>query len=293
MSNTITDIDRRISELETDLRDLKALTAETHPGVWRMQAKIERQRAALGAMNQRQASLRFAIKVHESVHGQRRWCFRCARTRRVWSAGHVAGPATGGVAARFTVCRACTRTRPGCTTTPAQKPVPVQSPYIVNNGNIRDDALTDGRFASMPLHMKGEAGNGIGRRQCTNEYKLTPIKRKVRELLGASKVVTPSGLATVGRVPGKPGTRFVNMWVGISTDEIERVRPSDVSYIRRSDPLIDVLNMSRDDCERYLAERWPHPVSRSSCIGCPYHDNKTWREMRDGDPVAFADRRRL
>lgn len=69
MSNTITDIDRRISELETDLRDLKALTAETHPGVWRMQAKIERQRAALGAMNQRQASLRFAIKVHESVHG--------------------------------------------------------------------------------------------------------------------------------------------------------------------------------------------------------------------------------
>lgn len=161
--------------------------------------------------------------------------------------------------------------------------------YIVNNGNIRDDALTDGRFASMPLHMKGDAGNGIARRQCTNEYKLTPIKRKVRELLGASKVVTPSGLATVGRVPGKPGTRFVNMWVGISTDEIERVKPSDVSYIRRSDPLIDVLNMSRDDCERYLAERWPHPVSRSSCIGCPYHDNKTWREMRDGDPVAFAD----
>lgn len=69
MSNTNTTDAERIAELEADLRDLKALTAETHPGVWRMQAKIERQRAALNTMNERQASLRFALKVHESVHG--------------------------------------------------------------------------------------------------------------------------------------------------------------------------------------------------------------------------------
>lgn len=161
--------------------------------------------------------------------------------------------------------------------------------HIVSNGNIRSDALSGGRFASMPLHMKGTAGNGIGRRQCTNEYKLTPIKRKVRELLGAEPATTPSGKNTVGRVKGKPGERYVSMWVGISTDEIERQKPSDVSYIRRIDPLIDVLSMSRDDCETYLADRWPHPVARSACIGCPYHDNEEWRTMRDHDPESFAD----
>lgn len=161
--------------------------------------------------------------------------------------------------------------------------------YIVSNGNIRDDALSGGRFASMPLHMKGEGGNGMGRRQCTNEYKLTPIKRKVRQLLGAEPLVTPAGMNTVGRVKGKPGSRYVSMWVGISTDEIERQKPSDVKYIRRIDPLIDTLDMSREDCEAYLADRWPHRVARSACIGCPYHDNEEWRDMRDHDPESFAD----
>lgn len=69
MNDTITPEQARIAELEADLRDLKALTAEDHPGLWRMQAKIERQRGALAAMNRRQASLRFALKVHEQAHG--------------------------------------------------------------------------------------------------------------------------------------------------------------------------------------------------------------------------------
>lgn len=161
--------------------------------------------------------------------------------------------------------------------------------HIVGNGNIRADALSDGRFASMPLHLRGEKGDGIGRRQCTQEYKLVPIKRKVRELLGAKPTLTPSGKPTVGRVGGRPGARHVEMWVGISTDEIERQKPADVSYVRRVDPLLDVVPMSRADCLAYLVQRWPWPVVRSACIGCPFHDNAEWRRMRDETPVEFAD----
>ena len=161
--------------------------------------------------------------------------------------------------------------------------------HIVSNGNIRSDALSDGRFASMPLHMKGDAGNGMGRRQCTKEYKLVPIKRKIRELLGATPYVTKGGQASVRRVGGRPGVKHVEMWVGISTDEFERQKPADVKYIRRVDPLIDILNMSREDCAAYLAERWPWPVERSACIGCPFHDNEEWRHMRANDPDSFAD----
>lgn len=161
--------------------------------------------------------------------------------------------------------------------------------HVVSNGNIRKDALSGGRFASMPMHMKGPAGNGMAMRQCTEEYKLTPLKRKVREILGAKPSVTKSGKPSMGRVPGSPGQRYVSMWVGISTDEIQRKKPSDVSYIQRIDPLIDILDMTRDDCKEYLAERWPYPVERSACIGCPFHDNEEWRNMRDEDPTSFAD----
>lgn len=163
--------------------------------------------------------------------------------------------------------------------------------HLVSNGNIRDDALADGhRFASMPMHMRGEKGNGMGRRQCTSEYKLTPIKRKVRELLGAKVDGTlANGAPRVGRVGGRPGSRFVEMWVGISTDEIERQKPSDVSYIRRVDPLIDILDLDREACQLYLQDRWPWPVERSACIGCPFHDNREWRHLRDEAPDEFAD----
>lgn len=162
---------------------------------------------------------------------------------------------------------------------------------LVSNGNIRDDALDSShRFASMPLYMKGEAGGGMARRQCTNEYKLTPIKRRVRQILGAKTEGTlANGSPRVGRVGGRKGGKYVEMWVGISTDEIERQRPSDVQYIHRVDPLIDILSLDRTSCQEYLNDRWPWEVERSACIGCPFHDNREWRRMRDDSPVEFAD----
>ena len=39
----------------------------------------------------------------------------------------------------------------------------------------------------MPYFVRNPDGtDGMGRRQCTSEYKLAPINRKVRELLGAA-----------------------------------------------------------------------------------------------------------
>ena len=58
--------------------------------------------------------------------------------------------------------------------------------HIVTGGNIRNDALDPKHnFASMPLHYKyGDGGAGLGRRQCTREYKITPVTKKQRELIG-------------------------------------------------------------------------------------------------------------
>lgn len=116
----------------------------------------------------------------------------------------------------------------------------------VSSGNIRNDALDPAhRFASMPLFVKNPDGSdGMARRQCTSEYKLKPIKREVRRLLNCPHPTpVPKGV-------------HAQVAIGISTDEIGRVRDSDVSYMRNVFPLID-LNLSRTDCERYLkAKGW-------------------------------------
>lgn len=125
---------------------------------------------------------------------------------------------------------------------------------------------------------------GMSRRQCTSEYKLGPIKAKVRELLGAP--VDEAG--RVGRVPGRPGARWAEQWVGISSDEAGRARDSDVLYARNRFPLLE-LELSRTDCERVNRRYGFAEVTKSACIGCPFHGNVTWRKMREEQPAEWAD----
>ncbi|RST22875.1 hypothetical protein EF908_13970 [Streptomyces sp. WAC04770] len=148
----------------------------------------------------------------------------------------------------------------------------------VSSGNIRDDALNpDHRFASMPLYILNENGRpGMTRRQCTGEYKIKPIKKKVREILGYPYPARiPQGV-------------HVEQWVGISTDEFHRAKDSDVKYMRNCHPLID-LGWSRSDCVRYLTSLGLADTPKSSCLGCPFHGNAQWRLIRDESPEEWED----
>lgn len=151
----------------------------------------------------------------------------------------------------------------------------------VSKGNLRTDAIDpEHRYASIPYFVRNPDGSdGMGRRQCTSEYKLTPINRKVRELLGAAA-------PDFRRVPKG---RVAEQWIGFSTDEIGRVSDKDrVSYITKRYPLLE-LGMDRKGCERWLRSRGWTSVEKSACIGCPYHGNRQWRTLRDGDPDGWAD----
>lgn len=145
--------------------------------------------------------------------------------------------------------------------------------HRVTAGNIREDALdAEHRFASMPLFVKNEAGRtGMIRRQCTKEYKLTPIRSKVRQLLWEN------------------GRERAVQWIGISLDEAHRMRDADRKYIARNYyPLVD-HRMTRHDCLRWLAARgYPEPP-KSACIGCPFHGDSQWRRLRDEAPEDWAD----
>lgn len=148
----------------------------------------------------------------------------------------------------------------------------------VSAGNIRDDALNPHhRFASMPLYVLNRDGtSGMVRRQCTSEYKVKPIKAAVRRLLGYEHPrPVPRGV-------------YAEQWIGISTDEQHRQRESDVQYVVNRYPLLE-LGWSRRDCIRFLDEQGWGATPKSACIGCPFHGNRAWRDLRDNRPEEWAD----
>ena len=158
--------------------------------------------------------------------------------------------------------------------------------YRVSEGNIRADALDpEHRFASMPLFVKNPGGgDGMTRRQCTSEYKLKPIKRKVRQLLGYPHPrPVPRGM-------------FAEQWIGISRDEIDRAKDSGIGYLHSAFPLLDMSGAAdgregwtRDDCQRYLNANGWASTPKSACVGCPFHGNRQWRDLRDNHPAEWDD----
>lgn len=87
-----------------------------------------------------------------------------------------------------------------------------------------------------------------------------------------------------GRIPAGA----IEQWIGISLDETERMRDSNVRYIKNTYPLVDA-RMRRSDCERWLTDHGYRIPPKSSCIGCPFHDDQHWRAMKDNQPEGFAD----
>lgn len=157
-------------------------------------------------------------------------------------------------------------------------PFPVRR---VTAGDIRQGirdrrTTTGGRYAAVPWHIINPDGSAaMGRRQCSSEYKLAPIMREIRALLGKS-----------GRAYIAPGT--VDVLLGISLDEAHRMRASRQRYMVNHYPLVD-LGMRRWDCLRWLERHgYPKP-DKSACIGCPFHDNAYWRRMRDTSPGEWQD----
>jgi len=146
--------------------------------------------------------------------------------------------------------------------------------YKVSKGNLRKDMIDaiDGKykFLSVPLYTKNaETGKkGLLFRQCTADYKILPVNKKVRELLGLEL-----------NEKRKKGTK-VEMLMGISMDEVYRVKVNRLKYITNVYPLIE-LGMNRNDCLNWIKQNnYPTPP-RSACTFCPFHSNFEWRKIKE------------
>lgn len=137
----------------------------------------------------------------------------------------------------------------------------------VSNGHIRDDAMSGSMFASIPFYLQHKDGTrGILRRQCTNEYKLKPLNKEIRRRGATAKNPT-------------------EVWIGISLDEVHRMKPARVKFTEHIWPLID-MRMDRHACRAWLEDHWSWPVPKSACIGCPFRRNPAWRALA---PEEFED----
>lgn len=131
-----------------------------------------------------------------------------------------------------------------------QLPFPV---IRVTAGKLSEYVLR-GR-GGIPAFLRG--GAGLMWRQCTQDFKVAPLNRELK----------------------KYGDRIV-CWIGISLDEVHRMKTAKEKWKQFRYPLVD-LRKNRHDCLGWMkAKGYPEPP-RSACIFCPYHSDAEWRRLTD------------
>lgn len=136
---------------------------------------------------------------------------------------------------------------------------------VVTVGDPDQAAAVETAKTDIPAFTISPDGDGQLRRQCTHRWKIIPIRRYV------------SGELRRRALKKTPG--IVQQWLGISTDEWTRAKDADVKYIQHRYPLLE-MNMSRGDCQRWLAEHGLPAPPKSACTFCPYHSRRAWEEMK-------------
>ena len=142
-------------------------------------------------------------------------------------------------------------------------------------GSLAADILANRTGAEPPWFVVGAAGKkGMLRRQCTRTYKVDVVRRAIRERLGYKPRV-------------RVRRHHVTQLIGISRDEVYRIKPSRKAWITNRHPLVD-LKMVRGDCRAYVEATGLGTPPRSACWHCPFHSDAAWARLRDHEPEAFA-----
>lgn len=111
----------------------------------------------------------------------------------------------------------------------------------------------------IPAFLLGTNKQGQTHRQCTGKWKIAPMRRWIQE---------------------HRNNEPIEQWIGISWDESQRMKFSDVKYITHRWPLLD-KRMTRVDCKNWLDSHNLEIPPRSACTFCPFHSSSEWRRIKD------------
>lgn len=145
-----------------------------------------------------------------------------------------------------------------------QLPFPV---HRVTRGSLEEESTTVYQGESGKRWMRlsppafmfenGKAGGPL-MRQCTRDSKIRPINKEITRLRGKGEAIS---------------------WIGISSDEVLRMKPSRFNHVTHRWPLIE-LRISRSGCIKWMLEHGFPTPPRSACVFCPYHNDAEWAKLK-------------
>ena len=152
---------------------------------------------------------------------------------------------------------------------------------VLKSGDIREN----GALEHVHIPFFTDSGAPM-RRQCTRYFKLIPIKRRIRELLGYDARLAPH-----------PPANSAEVWLGITLDEWHRAQPSRIRFMRNRFPLLE-KRWQREICRLWLEQHDLPVPPKSACVCCPFRRAGEWLEMRRDAPdewraaIAFDEKNR-
>jgi len=153
--------------------------------------------------------------------------------------------------------------------------------YIVTKGDLGEgavairhrkrDGLPYAKWLIPAFAQSNDNQVGILGRKCTADYKIAPINNKIKELCDIKR-----GQKNI----------TVTQWIGISWDEMQRMKESRQPWCQMRFPLME-LRMNRSHCLQWMRDNnYPEPP-RSACTFCPFHNDYEWRRLRNEQPEDF------
>jgi len=138
----------------------------------------------------------------------------------------------------------------------------------VSRGNLVTDTIDyiegrNKRGASLPLFS--EISGGPINRQCTADYKIAPVNKYLQSIRRK---------------------RRVRKWIGISLDEIERMKLSPVKYAEHYYPLVEGRIRIDGIVNWFKENNLPEP-GKSACLICPFHSHRYWQRLKKEFPDEF------
>ena len=131
---------------------------------------------------------------------------------------------------------------------------------IIRTIDYFDNSLFDAtNNVRLPLYEKGN--DGIVRKyktHCSGTWKQRVAHHWLRE----------------------QGVKRCDTWIGISVDEMRRIKISSVKWNQNKYPLVD-LGIRREDCIDLIARAgWPKP-EHTSCYLCPNQPDFQWQDLKE------------
>jgi len=156
-------------------------------------------------------------------------------------------------------------------------PFPV---HIVSHGDLKQIKIVTSKKgykyveSMVPGYTTDDAGKkGMVQRRCTKNYKIDPIARSIRNTYD---------------IKYRRKEIQVTQWIGISLDEVQRMKDSNYNWMQNRWPLLE-KGMTRSDCLSWIKKNNFKTPPKSACFFCPYMKDSQWIKLQKEDPESFEN----